>query len=117
MKTYIKNICMTVFVSGLLFSPALVPSAQAAVSTNNPNELQMNFRDVPLETVLDYLSDRAGFIIMLDTRIGGNVTVVTKRVATLNSMMVNFASERGTDIENPVSGMVPPPGIELGSTV
>ena len=77
MKTFIKNIFMTVCLSGLLFSPALVPSAQAAISTNNPNELQLNFRDVPLVTVLDYLSDATGFIITMDTRISGNVTVAS----------------------------------------
>lgn len=77
MKTFIKNIFMTVCVSGLLFSPALVPAAPAAISTNHPNELQMNFRDVPLETVLNYLSDAAGFIITLDTRLGGNVTIAS----------------------------------------
>jgi len=77
MKTFIKNICITVCVSGLLFSPALVPSAQAAITTNNPNRLQLNFRDVPLETVLNYFSETADFIIMLDTHIGGNVTIVS----------------------------------------
>jgi type II secretory pathway component GspD/PulD (secretin) len=48
--------------------PAPVPS---------PNDgepgLRMNFRGVPLEMVLDYLSDAAGFIIVLETEVKGKV--------------------------------------------
>ncbi len=39
-----------------------------------PN-LRLNFRGVPLEMVLDYLSDAAGFIIILDTEVKGKVDV------------------------------------------
>lgn len=35
--------------------------------------LRMNFRGVPLEMVLDYLSDAAGFIIVLETEVKGRV--------------------------------------------
>ncbi len=35
----------------------------------------MNFRGVPLEMVLNYLSDAAGFIIVLDTKVEGKVDV------------------------------------------
>jgi general secretion pathway protein D len=37
------------------------------------NGLRLNFRGVPLEMVLDYLSDAAGFIIVLDTQVSGRV--------------------------------------------
>jgi len=56
--------------------PAFVPPAQA-IGTNNSNELRLNFRNAPLEMVLSYLSDAAGFIIVLDTHVNGNVTVVS----------------------------------------
>jgi general secretion pathway protein D len=55
---------------------AFVPPAQA-VGTNNSNELRLNFRNAPLEMVLNYLSDAAGFIIVLDTHVNGNVTVIS----------------------------------------
>ena len=55
---------------------AFVPPAQA-IGTNNSNELQLNFRNAPLEMVLNYLSDAAGFIIVLDTHVSGNVTVIS----------------------------------------
>jgi general secretion pathway protein D len=55
---------------------AFVPPAQA-IGTNNSNELRLNFRNAPLEMVLSYLSDAAGFIIVLDTHVNGNVTIVS----------------------------------------
>jgi general secretion pathway protein D len=62
-------------------APDAVPSAFAppaqAVGTNNSNELRLNFRNAPLEMVLNYLSDAAGFIIVLDTHVSGNVTVIS----------------------------------------
>src|SRR5664280_2190687 len=35
----------------------------------NADELRLNFRNAPLEMVLNYLSDAAGFIIVLDTKV------------------------------------------------
>ncbi len=55
---------------------AFTPPAQA-IGTNNSNELRLNFHNAPLEMVLNYLSDAAGFIIVLDTHVNGNVTIVS----------------------------------------
>jgi len=55
---------------------AFTPPAEA-VGTNNSNELLLNFRNAPLEMVLNYLSDAAGFIIVLDTHVSGTVTVIS----------------------------------------
>ena len=52
------------------------PPAQA-VGTNNSNELLLNFRNAPLEMVLNYLSDAAGFIIVQDTHVNGTVTITS----------------------------------------
>lgn len=41
----------------------------------NTNELRMNFRGVPLEMVLNYLSEAAGFVIVLETDVRGKVDV------------------------------------------
>jgi type II secretory pathway component GspD/PulD (secretin) len=48
--------------------PAPVPSPN-----DGEKGLRMNFRGVPLEMVLDYLSDAAGFIIVLETEVKGKV--------------------------------------------
>jgi general secretion pathway protein D len=43
----------------------------------NPDELRLNFQNVPLEMVLNYLSDAAGFIIVMDTQVQGTVSVIS----------------------------------------
>jgi general secretion pathway protein D len=62
------------------------PPEVSEISTNAPATtatddstlgLRMNFRNVPLEMILDYLSDAAGFIIVIDTSVRGNVSVIS----------------------------------------
>lgn len=53
-----------------------------ANGTNNADELRLNFRNAPLEMVLNYLSDAAGFIIVLDTQVNGNVSVISSHPMT-----------------------------------
>ena len=48
----------------------------------NSNELRLNFRNAPLEMVLNYLSDAAGFIIVLDTQVRGTVSVISSQPVT-----------------------------------
>ena len=43
--------------------------------TNGTDGLILNFRDAQIDQVLNYLSDAAGFIIELDTRVSGTVSV------------------------------------------
>jgi general secretion pathway protein D len=62
-------------------APADVPAVPAA-NESDTNGLRMNFRNAPLETVLEYLSDAAGFQIVLDTTVSGNVTVISSRPMT-----------------------------------
>jgi general secretion pathway protein D len=83
---------------------AAAPEQVSAAAQNTPsvsmaggsgtNGLRLNFRGVPLEMVLDYLSDAAGFIIVLDTPVSGRVDLwsdqpVTKDEAVdlLNSVL------------------------------
>lgn len=109
-------------------APALLTSSQGAaaptnvLSTNlvsaevaNPNltltpaiynpkdGLRMNFRNVPLDMVLNYLGEAAGFIIIVDTPVSGKVDVwsntpVTKdeAVSLLNTVLNknNYAAIR-----------------------
>ncbi len=48
----------------------------------NADAIILNFNNAPLEMVLNYLSDAAGFIIVLDTHINGNVTIIAKHPVT-----------------------------------
>lgn len=43
--------------------------------TNGTGDLYINFRNAPIDEVLNYLSDAAGFIIELDTQVRGTVDV------------------------------------------
>jgi type II secretory pathway component GspD/PulD (secretin) len=53
-----------------------VSQAPAAGTGNRgTKELRLNFRNAPLESVLNYLSDAAGFIINLRTEVKGKVNV------------------------------------------
>ena len=56
-----------------------MPPSQAGT---NSNDLNLNFTRAPLEEVLNYLSDAAGFIIVQDTRVSGLVTVKGKHLTT-----------------------------------
>jgi type II secretory pathway component GspD/PulD (secretin) len=50
---------------------------QLAVTNETDRGLRFNFRGVPLETVLNYLSDAAGFIIIPETDLRGKVDVIS----------------------------------------
>jgi hypothetical protein len=51
------------------------PAPAAPQSPAAEPGLRLNFRGVPLDMVLNYLSDAAGFIIVLDTEVKGRVDV------------------------------------------
>jgi type II secretory pathway component GspD/PulD (secretin) len=59
---------------------AFIPSGE--LTGTNSNELRLNFRNVPLEMVLNYLSDAAGFIIVMDIPVKGNVSVISSHSMT-----------------------------------
>jgi general secretion pathway protein D len=50
--------------------------------TNGTDGLVLNFRNAPLDLVLNYLSDAAGFIIILETPVRGNVDVISSHPMT-----------------------------------
>ena len=63
-------------------SADLVLSAPA--TGTNYDELRLNFRNAPLEMVLNYLSEAAGFIIVMDTQVKGNVSVISSHPMNRN---------------------------------
>jgi len=56
-----------------VYQSAFLPPAQA--TGTNVNDLNLNFNRAPLEMVLNYLSDAAGFIIVQDTHISSTALV------------------------------------------
>jgi general secretion pathway protein D len=68
-------------------TPSVIPavmqdSTLAPTIGTNYDELSLNFRNAPLELVLNYLSDAAGFIIVMDTPVKGNVSVISSHPMT-----------------------------------
>ena len=60
----------------------IVANFMPPATGTNADELRMNFRNAPLEMVLNYLSDAAGFIIVQDTRVNGNVSILSSHPMT-----------------------------------
>src|SRR5262245_6691357 len=56
-------------------APATAQNIPPAAPVNGEKGLRLNFRGVPLDMVLSYLSDAAGFIIVLDTEVTGKLDV------------------------------------------
>lgn len=50
-----------------------------APTTEEGGELRLNFRNAPLDMVLDYLSEAAGFTIVLETQVKGSLDVWSNR--------------------------------------
>ena len=48
-------------------------------ATAEDPQLMLNFQDVPLQSVLEYMSEAAGFIILGDTKVHGDVTILSKQ--------------------------------------
>jgi general secretion pathway protein D len=78
--------------------------ADDSSSTTNADSLRLNFQNVPLQMVLNYLSDAAGFVIIMDTPVQGNVSVISghpmtrdEAVDLLNSVLNQngYAAIRG----------------------
>lgn len=63
-------------------------NAPAATNTGGTNGLRLNFSNVPLELVLKYLSDAAGFHIVMDTQVKGNVTVISSHAMTKDDAVI-----------------------------
>lgn len=65
-------------------SPSIPPSPSPSVppSPLPPGMLRMNFRNAPLELVLDYLSEAAGFTIVLETEVRGRIDVWNNQPVT-----------------------------------
>ena len=60
--------------AGEVVIEAAVPPAEAEEG------IRFNFRDVPLQTILDYLSKSAGFAIVLDAEVSGTVNVISHQL-------------------------------------
>lgn len=73
MKVVTPTLCLATLA---LLAPgvrAQEAAAPAASAPGQPGGLRFNFRGAPLETVLNYLSEAAGFVIVLETPVKGTI--------------------------------------------
>jgi general secretion pathway protein D len=61
---------------------APAPATAAAEKSNGEKGLRLNFRGVPLEMVLSYLSDAAGFVIVPEVDVRGKVDIWSNQPLT-----------------------------------
>ena len=100
MKTLItRALAVGCLAGGLVAQDTAAPTTEAKAPTRSENApaetkptpvptpasnggstgIQMNFRNAPLEQVLEYLSEAAGFIIVLDAPVKGTVNVISAK--------------------------------------
>jgi type II secretory pathway component GspD/PulD (secretin) len=60
--------------------PSAITLSTATTGTGGTNGFNLNFRNAQIESVLSYLSDAAGFIIEVDSRVSGTITVMGKNL-------------------------------------
>ncbi len=70
-----KKLLWLVLCAGPLAVAPAPAAAAAASSAGETNTLRLHFRGAPLETVLDYLSETAGFAIVLEAQVMGHLDV------------------------------------------
>jgi type II secretory pathway component GspD/PulD (secretin) len=58
------------------------PASEAASAARGTGTLRFNFRNAPLETVLNYMSEAAGYIIVLETPVRGTVDAYSAQPVT-----------------------------------
>src|SRR5512132_4183559 len=61
---------------------ATPPAADAPAANARPGTLRFNFRGAPLETVLNYMSEAAGYIIVMETPVRGTVDAYSAQPVT-----------------------------------
>ena len=105
-----RPILLTALLGLMSFSPWTLAMAQQTEASENQNSgpssddsqgngLRMNFRNVPLEMVLEYMSEAAGFAIIAEADVSGTVSVwnnepldKNQAVALLDSILIEKAT-------------------------
>lgn len=62
--------------------PVAVPATDTTASNNNPDQIRLNFQNAPLDQVLRHLSEAAGFVVVMETKVKGDVTVMNNHPMT-----------------------------------
>jgi general secretion pathway protein D len=77
-----------------------IAESSDAVEIPPTNAVRMNFHDAPLNTVLNYLSKRMGFVIVSDAEVRGTVTIVSEQPVGTNEVLELLSSALGKNNYN-----------------
>ncbi len=79
----VSAICLAGTIT-LAARPTTMPATTTATSqpTTAPSRISFNFKDTPLDTILNVLSQAAGFEILTDGPVDGHVTILSKQPVT-----------------------------------
>ncbi len=58
---------------------AIAPATSQPVARASGKPLQLNFKDVPLRTVVEYLSEAAGFVVIQSDKLDGRITLISRQ--------------------------------------
>src|ERR1700760_3595500 len=74
-----KVLCaaLAVLVGPLPIRAADPSTAPASQPTTLPSKISLNFKDAPLDTVLTYLSQTAGFSVLKDGNVDGRISLMS----------------------------------------
>ncbi len=79
-------------------TPAPGSPAEPISDPNAPLSLSLNFQDASLQAVLEYLSDKAGLVIIADEPLDGRMTVISRQPLCLDeavSLINSVLMEKG----------------------
>lgn len=82
-----KNIKPLPIIAALCVSAGTVFAQQAPAPAPTPKaeaRIQLNFKDTPLSAVMEYLSKEAGFAVVMDTKIEGNIDAISAQPLTVD---------------------------------
>src|SRR5688500_4546888 len=88
------------------------PASEAASAARGPGTLRFNFRNAPLDTVLNYMSEAAGYIIVLETPVRGTVDAFSSQPVTREEALPLVS---GALNKNGYPAIVPGPPIPITS--
>jgi general secretion pathway protein D len=82
---HLVAILLAAFTAGL--ASAAEPDSDMPAEAFPTNGIVLNFRNVPLDAVLNYLSAKAGLIIVSDANLQGSVSVVAKQPVSTSEIV------------------------------
>ena len=68
--------------------PTTSPTTTSQPAEHPTTQLSLSFKDAPLDTVLDYLSESAGFVVVKEVPLDGRVTLVSRQPVTASEAVM-----------------------------